>query len=265
MADKRPARTSMEGMIWNGHHVLESAMSSRYNGVPKAFFQTAVGIALISVVEVGLIFSGNVGSGIIMRKKDDGSWSPPTACGLAGLGFGFTIGASMKDLIIFIIDESTLEGIIANTGLKLGTQSELTIGPLGRTYQFDVNISKQNFGPTVAVAFSKGAFLGLSTEGAVLGVRDKVNKNFYGREITPKEILYDDSVTVPEDKVTILGEVHAKLRKLADGLIEDEPEAATAEKKSAALSAAEEAGEAAKSDPDVIKVDAFTEASKESS
>jgi lipid-binding SYLF domain-containing protein len=224
-----------------------------------------VGVVLISVVEVGFIFSGNVGTGIMLRKKSDGTWSSPSACGMTGVGFGFTIGASLKDLIVFVMEEPTFEGMTANTGLKLGTQSEMTLGPLGRTYQFDANMSPKNFGPTVAVAFSKGAFLGMSAEGAVLGVRDKVNKTFYGRDITPKEILYDDSVKVPDGKVTLLDEVHAKLEKLANRVAEEDPEASDAEKCAAALAAAESAGELSKSDPDVIEVDASAEAAKEQS
>ena len=237
-------------------------MSSRYNGIPKAFFETCVGVVLISVVEAGFIFSG---TGIILRKKEDGSWPPPSACGLTGLGWGFLIGASLKDLIVFVMDEGTLESMTANKGIKLGTQSEVTIGPLGRTYQFDSNLSLKNFGPTLAVAFSKGAFLGLSVSGSVIGPRPVTNNTFYGRDITTKEILYGDNVILPQDKVTLIEEVHSKLTKLAQGMVQDSADAAEEAKKASAKSVADAAGEASKSDPDVVQVDAAAEAAKESS
>jgi lipid-binding SYLF domain-containing protein len=255
----------MEGMIWNANHVLDAALSHRYNGLPKVFFEAAVGIIMISVVEAGFIFSGNIGTGIILRKKPDGSWSPPSACGLTGLGFGFAIGASLKDLIIFVNDESTLETFTAKTGLKVGTQSELTLGPIGRSYQFDAHVSPKNFGPTIAIAFSKGAFMGLSAQGAVIGVRNQANNTFYERDITAKEILYGDNVILPTHKVTLLDEVYDKLNKLAAGHVKgDEEDEAEKAKKEAARKAAEATIEHAKNDPDVIEVDAAAEAAKES-
>ena len=49
--------------------MLENAMNHKYNGIPKAFFETCVGVVLMSVVEVGFIFSGNVGTGIILVNR----------------------------------------------------------------------------------------------------------------------------------------------------------------------------------------------------
>jgi SH3 domain-containing YSC84-like protein 1 len=43
-----------------------------------------VGIILISVIEAGFIFSGNIGTGIVLAQKADGSWSAPSAIGLTG-------------------------------------------------------------------------------------------------------------------------------------------------------------------------------------
>ena len=54
------------------------------------------GIILLSVVEAGFIFSGNVGTGVIIANKYDGTWSPPSALGLGGIGWGFMVGAEVK-------------------------------------------------------------------------------------------------------------------------------------------------------------------------
>lgn len=80
-------------------------------GIPKDLFEKCKGIVLISVLEVGFIFSGNVGTGIVLSKKDDGvSWSNPVACGLTGVGWGLLVGGSVKDVMIFIMDENSLSG-----------------------------------------------------------------------------------------------------------------------------------------------------------
>jgi lipid-binding SYLF domain-containing protein len=188
-------------------------MSPKFNGVPKSLFEACIGIILISVVEVGFIFSGNVGTGIALKKNPDGvHWSPPVACGLTGVGWGFLVGGSVKDLMVFVMDEGTLNTLTCSTnGLKLGAQAEVTLGPLGRTYASELSVSAGGLGSTVAIAFSKGAFLGLSVKGAVLGIRHAQNAVFYGRDVTPDEIMNGDAVILPSHKVTLLDEIYAKL------------------------------------------------------
>jgi hypothetical protein len=85
MMNKRPNNPiTMAGMIWNANHVLASALDPKTPGVPRALFEHDLkGIILISTVEVGLVFTGNVGSGILLARRN-GGWSPPCAVGLGG-------------------------------------------------------------------------------------------------------------------------------------------------------------------------------------
>jgi len=55
--------------------------------------------------QLGFIFSGNVGTGIVMLKSPDGTFNqaPPCAVGLTGVGFGLLAGASVKDVVMFLV------------------------------------------------------------------------------------------------------------------------------------------------------------------
>jgi hypothetical protein len=131
-------------------------------------------------------------------------------------------------------------------------------------------MSKKDFGPTIAIALSQGAFLGLSSKGAVVAVRDKVNKKFYGKDIKPEEILFDDNFQIPEGKVLSIERmenIYALLDKLAEGAVVEHVPGETEEVTDAETSAAMEAAAAAElehmDDPDVVHVDAREEAKKE--
>jgi lipid-binding SYLF domain-containing protein len=246
------------------NHVLEQALAPGTNGVPKGLFndQDLKGIILISVVEVGFIFSGNVGTGILMsHDSETDAWSPPCAVGLTGVGWGFLVGGSLKDLMIFIYNTNTLGNVSGDTGLKIGGQAELTLGPFGRSGQVHLDMSGKGAGATVAVAFSKGAFIGLSVEGSVVGPRHAVNETFYGMSCHPDDILAD-KVKLPEGKVTLIQEVYDKLKKLSSGETH-EPDAKEQEKKAAAMVAAAKAAEVGNAAVDVVQVDAKAEAAKE--
>lgn len=214
----RPDSTTMEGMIHNANKILDRALSPETNGVYRGLFQKAKGVVLISSVEAGFIFSGNIGTGIFMVKDDDtGKWSPPSALGLTGVGWGFILGASVKDLMVFLFDEETIDAMTSDMGLKMGGQAEVTLGPWGRTIDANLNLSKGGVGSTFTVAYTKGFFGGLSIEGAIIGTRTAVNHTFYQSAATPKQILFEEgAVEVPADN-TLMFEVYNKLEILAEG------------------------------------------------
>jgi lipid-binding SYLF domain-containing protein len=231
-------------------------------GLPKQLFDEALGIVMISIVEAGFIFSGSVGTGIILHRKPDGSWSPPCACGLTGMGFGLLAGASVKDVVMFLLDEESVNSVTSDNGLNVGAQMELTLG-IGRTAKGDFDFSGRGVGVPISFAYTKGVFGGFNLEGSVVGARHNVNKTFYGKACTPRDILVEGRCAVPEDKVTLLPEVYDKLKKCAEGAVH-EPDAAALEKKAVAHDHAEKASEeVAKTDPDVVQVDAEPEAAKE--
>ena len=202
-----------------------------------------------------------------MTTKDDGStsiaWSPPCAVGLGGMGWGFLVGGAVKDLIIFIFDTNSMDGMLGETGLRIGGQANLTLGPFGRNYQGDIGISTKGALGTFSVAFSKGAFLGLSVEGAVVGIRDGVNDHFYGKVTTPRGII-NSEVSIPDGKATLIDSVYEKLAKLAEGETHEPSEDETLASQVAAKVAQETSEQMAQADPSgVMKIDAQQEAERE--
>lgn len=247
------------------NHVLEQALRPGLGGLPKNLFRECLGICLISIVEVGFIWSGNVGSGIVMLKNADGTFNnaPPCAVGLTGVGFGLLAGGSVKDVVMFLMDDQTVNSFTSENGLKVGSQLELTVG-IGRTGKGDFDITGRGVGVPISIAYTKGAFAGFNLEGALIGARHAANKAFYGQTTTPRDIIIDKRYGIPADKVTMLPEVYDKLDKLSKG-VEAEPAPAEEAKKAAAASAAEKASESihAEAGSEVVHVDAAAEAAKE--
>jgi lipid-binding SYLF domain-containing protein len=215
-------------------------------------------------VQMGFLLAGTVGTGIALAKLPDGSWSGPCALGLSQLGFGILVGASTKDIVIFVMDNVSMDALTSKHGLKLGSQLEVTT-LIGRAGKSDMTFTKQGVGATFAIAYSKGAFLGLSIEGAVVGAREFVNNLFYSTVADPKDIL-DGKVSVPPSKLssTMLKEVYEKLNKLEQG-VTAEPTAEEKAKESVAKEAADKEAESIKDSPEVVQVDAAAEAAKEAS
>ncbi|CAB9530784.1 LAS seventeen-binding protein 3 [Seminavis robusta] len=263
MPEKRPKRITMPGMIYDANEVLGWAMDPNTGGLhPELFGPSLLGIAFITIVEAGFVFSGNVGTGIVMaRNTKDGSWSPPSALGVSGIGWGFIMGASVKNIVYLIYDSQTLKSFSGDVGVKVGTQVEATIANWGRTAEATTMITNKGVGVDICLSYSRGIFGGLSIEGALLNPRPKVNEKFYGQEVTPKEILFDGKATLPDG--TLMPEVYAKLKALCSG--EGIYELTEAEKKKAASvrEAAEKEGEEHVKEEKVEYVKVEEEAKKE--
>ena len=55
-------------------------------------------------------------------RKPDGTWSPPSALGLGGIGCGLMAGAEVKDIIVCVLDEEDLKAISSERQFKIGGQ-----------------------------------------------------------------------------------------------------------------------------------------------
>ena len=56
--------------------------------IPDAILRQAKGLAIITVVKVGVMVTYNVGTGLVIARREDGSWSPPSAISTLGVGWG---------------------------------------------------------------------------------------------------------------------------------------------------------------------------------
>jgi lipid-binding SYLF domain-containing protein len=56
--------------------------------IPDAILRQAKGLAIITVVKVGVVVTYNIGTGIVVACREDGSWSPPSSVSTFGVGWG---------------------------------------------------------------------------------------------------------------------------------------------------------------------------------
>lgn len=86
------------------------------------------------------MFSGSVGTGIFMKRDDiSGEWSNPVACAVAGVGVGILMGANVKDIIVFLPDQISIETFFSK-GVQMSTQSNVTVG-VGREFDGTIGAS----------------------------------------------------------------------------------------------------------------------------
>jgi lipid-binding SYLF domain-containing protein len=102
-------------------------------GLPKDIVANCHGVLLMSVVEVGAVFSGSIGSVILIRKNPifGMKWSPPCACRLHSAGFGLAIGGAHNDFLIFLLNNDSVRAIASGQEFSFGAQNSHVLGHLG--------------------------------------------------------------------------------------------------------------------------------------
>lgn len=154
-------------------------------GIPSRIIRNARGLAIISVVKAGFIFSGKAGEGVVVARTGHG-WSGPSFIGTGGAGWGPQIGAQVTDFVIVLNNDRALRAFSKGGNVTLGADASVAAGPVGRAAEADVT-------PRAAIytySRSKGLFIGASLEGAVIGTRSGANTQYYGRPVTAYDILH---------------------------------------------------------------------------
>jgi lipid-binding SYLF domain-containing protein len=62
--------------------------------IPEAVLDGAKGLAILTVLKVGLMVTYKMGTGLVVARKSDGTWSAPSAIASCGLGWGAQVCSS---------------------------------------------------------------------------------------------------------------------------------------------------------------------------
>ncbi|CCH42540.1 hypothetical protein BN7_2084 [Wickerhamomyces ciferrii] len=157
--------------------------------IPPDILQNAKGLAVITVLKAGFLFSGRAGSGVIMARLPDGSWSPPSAIVTAGAGVGGQIGAELTDFVFILNTKEAVNSFSQAGSITLGGNISVAAGPLGRNAEAGGTASLKGAAAIFSYSKTKGLFAGVSLEGSAIVERREANRKFYGNNCKARQIL----------------------------------------------------------------------------
>lgn len=158
--------------------------------IPRTVMERAAGFAIFTVFKAGFLFSARAGSGVVVARLPDGTWSPPSAIGLGGLGFGGQAGAEVTDFLIVLNSRSAVTSFMSAGSLTIGGNLSVAVGPLGRNAEGSGALNaKGQVAAMYSYSKTKGLFGGVSVEGSVILERQDANRLAYGGSPSSKQIL----------------------------------------------------------------------------
>nr|XP_043627734.1 uncharacterized protein LOC122599303 [Erigeron canadensis] len=184
--------------------------------IPDSILKQAKGLAILTVVKVGMMVTYNVGTGLVVARRQDGSWSPPSAISSFGMGWGAQVGGELTDFIIVLRNSDAVRTFGGNAHLSVGAGASAAAGIVGRAAEADFRAGDGGYAACYTYSCSKGAFVGCSLEGSIVTTRAQENCRFYGNpSITTSDILLGSLPRPPAAAIlyNALSELYMKVER----------------------------------------------------
>jgi SH3 domain-containing YSC84-like protein 1 len=180
------AREDATERLENAGNVLHEIMAMPDKGIPEEVLEHAKCIAVVPhMVKGGFIFGGKGGKGVATCRTANG-WSAPAFITISGGSWGLQIGVEAVDVVLIIQNEKGMQKLLSSN-FQIGADASAAAGPVGRhaeagtDWKLDTEI--------LTYSRAKGAFAGLTLEGASLRQDDDSRHAIYGRNVTTRAIL----------------------------------------------------------------------------
>jgi len=178
--------TTPDKRVRDAADAFQDIMATHDKGVPRDLFDKAQCIVIVPGLKKGaFMVGGKYGRGFVSCRAESG-WTAPAAVRIEGGSFGLQLGGSSTDLILLVMNQRGMNRLLGDK-FTIGGEAATVAGPVGRDASLNTDVLLRT--EIFSWSRSRGAFAGLSLEGATLRPDPQENRRLYGRDITNKEIL----------------------------------------------------------------------------
>jgi lipid-binding SYLF domain-containing protein len=180
------AREDSVARLESSVDVLHAIMATPDKGIPEEVLSNAKCILVVpDLIKGGFIFGAKHGRGVASCRTSDG-WSAPAFVSVSGGSWGLQIGVEGVDLVMLVMNDQGFQHLLSRK-FQLTGEGSAAAGPVGRhaSAGTDWKMNTQ----LLTYSRSKGAFAGLTLEGAVVQQDDDSTRAIYGKNMKFRHIL----------------------------------------------------------------------------
>lgn len=159
-------------------NVLNQLTNAPDNGIPQSILAKAKCVAIVpKLAKAAFVFGGEHGRGVATCRLENGSWSAPAFLTITGGSWGAQIGGEEVNLVMLFMNDEGANKLM-QAKWKIAGDAGIAVGPYGRQGTAATDW-KAN---TAILTYSKakGAFIGISLDGANVHMDENATKAAYG-------------------------------------------------------------------------------------
>ncbi|KAL4800873.1 hypothetical protein BDV19DRAFT_383892 [Aspergillus venezuelensis] len=203
--------SSLAGECKKAERILDSFINpdivSVDRRIPRKVLENAKGLAIFTVFEVGMMRSLRFGSGLVVARLPNGTWSAPSAIATGKILAKGQFGMELTDYVYVLNSETAVEKFSQAKTFTLGADASIAPGPFGRSAEL---AGDEHDADIFAYCKTKTVFGGSTLEGATMGERSDVNRKMYRVATTPRELLSGE-VTLPRETYALMKILHSTM------------------------------------------------------
>ncbi len=151
------------------------------------------------VVKAGFIIGGSGGRCVFVAKQG-GTWNGPAFYSVGTASAGFQAGVQNSEIIGLVMTQKAIDSLMSKE-FKMGGEASVAAGPVGTG-------KAGNLGADIIYySRSKGLYGGLDVSGAVVKPSADYNKAYYGKDVSPTQIIVQGAAHIPAATPALLTKV----------------------------------------------------------
>jgi lipid-binding SYLF domain-containing protein len=170
--------------------VFEEIMQAPDKAVPNTYLKKAEAVVVFpATIKGGFGLGIHRGHGILsVRDPKTNTWSPPAFMTLMGGSIGAQIGIEEVDIVLLVLNQRGIDSLIGNK-FKIGADAGVAAGPVGRDAEASTDIQLR--AQILSYSRTRGLFAGATVKGSAITSDGDANRDFYGRRLTTRQIVYE--------------------------------------------------------------------------
>lgn len=195
-----PARavTEQEHLVNEAQLTLERLLQDENLANMPDYLTRARAVYIVpSLFKGGFVLGAEGGSGVLLARGPDGSWSSPAFYSMAGGSIGLQIGGQVSEVVLTIMNDAALQAILEDN-FKMGGDLSIAVGPLGAGVEAGTTTNWE--ADVYAFSHAVGLFGGGSLEGSAIFTNDDDNQTYYGNVAPPEAILLERRFNNPHSE-----------------------------------------------------------------
>ena len=150
------------------------------------------------VVRAGFVFGGSGGRCVFVAKGDKG-WNGPAFYTSSTASAGFQAGVDVAEVVALAMTQKAVDSLMS-TEFKAGAGASVAAGPVGTG-------AAVNTADFLVYTRNKGVFGGVDVSGAVIKPTGEYNKAYYGKDVTPIDIIAKGTAHNPQARPALMSKV----------------------------------------------------------
>jgi SH3 domain-containing YSC84-like protein 1 len=181
------AATDQQNLVERARITVDDLTRDKEFGNAPQLLRRARAILIVPrLYKGGFFVGGEGGSGLLLARTGNNTWTGPAFYGIGSASFGFQIGLEQSEMVLIIMSQKALNAVMQDQ-FKIGADAGLAIVTLGS--QVGGATTSAVGADIVTWASSTGAYAGISLNGSIIKRAPSDDGAYYGRPVTTRQIL----------------------------------------------------------------------------